>query len=101
MTKRDLLKDCISIAHDTGKFGDYVFVCISTQIKSVNFRIHLDGWELEEDAADINISIYEKQGYKDYESGLKYNCGIDTVESLHKYLTNFYNDLKVYHEAGK
>ena len=26
MTKRDLLKDCISIAHDTGVFGDYVFV---------------------------------------------------------------------------
>ena len=100
MTKRDLLKDCISIAHDTGKFGGYVFVYISPHIDCVDFRIHLEGLKLGKNA-DIHISIYEKQGYKDYESGMKYNCGIDTVESLHKYLTNFYNDLKVYHENGK
>ena len=100
MTKRDLLKDCISIAHDTGKFGDYVFVYISTHVDCVDFKVHLEGWKQGE-SADIQISIYEKQGYKDYEYGIERNCGINTVESLHKYLTNFYNDLKVYHEAGK
>lgn len=100
MTKRDLLKDCISIAHDTGEFGDYVFVRISPHVDCVDFRIHLEGWESGE-IADIYISIYEKNGYKDDGYGMKYNCGIDTVESLHKYLTNFYNDLRVYHEAGK
>ena len=100
MTKRELLKDCISIAHDTGKFGDYVFVYILTHVDCVEFRVHLEGWESRE-IADIRISIYEEQGYEDYECGMKYNCGINTVESLHKYLTNFYNDLKVYHEAGK
>ena len=65
MTKRDLLKDCISIAHDTGKFGDYVFVYISPHVDCVDFRIHLEGWEIKGKMLIYIFQFTKKQGYKD------------------------------------
>lgn len=100
MTKKELLKECISIAYDIGDYGSYVFVNVMPHVNKVDFRVYLNGWS-ETLLPDLTVGINRDLDYADYGSSLKENKGVDTVESLHKYLTNFYNDQKVYHETGK